>query len=344
MTAILYASKKYIITNLSKQCLQFLDSQLSVDSAPQILEQSLLYDENDLKDKVLSMIEQDALAVLSSQNFVDISKEALHEILQINLQVNREIEVFEATMKWATHKCQELGQEVDGTNLRQALGEDLYLLRIPNMSVDEFNDIVLPYNVLTLAEGFEVFRNLTAKSYQSDNLPFLTTPRKRLKCKLIVIPVPYSPKSGRLMRSETFVLESRLECQLSKPIWLKKILLHGCDVNYGLDHSLTVSIEQCRKTVFTYNGPHPTSPMATGNFPQYAVDVPFARLSAGKLQLHIRLQLSVKSSGLHVHGNYAVQLSPSHAKVSDNYVNLTFPPNAENLLLGIEYAPFDEDM
>ena len=42
---VMYAAKKYIVTNLSKKCAEFLQDNLSADTAPQLLEQSILFDE-----------------------------------------------------------------------------------------------------------------------------------------------------------------------------------------------------------------------------------------------------------------------------------------------------------
>ena len=39
---VLYTAKKYIITNLAKKCSEFLEKNLSADTAPNLLEQSII--------------------------------------------------------------------------------------------------------------------------------------------------------------------------------------------------------------------------------------------------------------------------------------------------------------
>ena len=151
--SVLYVSKKYIVTKLTKKCTDFLEKKISPATAAQILEHSMMFDEKDLKDKVLTRIIDEAPAVLSSDDFRKLSKEALHEVLQLNLKIRKELEVFEASIKWAENKCQELETITDGANLREALGENLFLIRFPTMTFDDINYAVIRRNVLTESEG-----------------------------------------------------------------------------------------------------------------------------------------------------------------------------------------------
>ena len=176
--AVLYASKKYIVTKLTKKCTQFLEENVSAETAPQLLEQSMLFDEKELKNKVLNKIEEEASRVLSSEDFINLSSDALHEVLQLNLNITKELEVFEAAMRWAQNKCQQLKKSTEGANLREVLDDKIFLIRFPTMTPDEFNDVVTPFDVLSDNEGYRVFQYITAKSNKpAKNLPFLTEPR-----------------------------------------------------------------------------------------------------------------------------------------------------------------------
>ena len=163
VTSILYASKKYIVTNLTKKCAEFLEENISAETAAMLLEQSMVHDVTDLKDKVLKKIEEESSAVLSSDDFPSLSKEALHEVLQLNLKISNEIEVFGASLRWAKSKCQEMEKADDGANLREVLGDNLFLIRFPTMTLKDFSDIVAPCDILTTSEGFQLFRYFTAE-------------------------------------------------------------------------------------------------------------------------------------------------------------------------------------
>ena len=164
-----------------------------------------------LKEKVLSKIQEEASAVLMSEDFVSLSKEALKEVLQLDLHIRNELEVLQATMKWAERKCKELNKSVDGANLREVLGDNLFLIRFPTMSVDNFNETVVPYDVLTETEGFKVLRNLTAKS-RPENLPFSDVPRFNPDvARSIMISSPYVQINGNAYAQHPLVFATNIK-------------------------------------------------------------------------------------------------------------------------------------
>ena len=74
---------------------------MTTEDLPQLLDQSLLFDETELKNKVLAKVKDDASAVLASDEFLNLSTKALEEVLSLELKITRELEVFQATLKWA---------------------------------------------------------------------------------------------------------------------------------------------------------------------------------------------------------------------------------------------------
>ena len=215
-----------MVTKLSDKCTEFLEANLCAESAAQLLEQSMLYDEKHLKKKVLSKIQEEASTVLMSEDFVSLSKEALKEVLQLDLQINSELEVLQATMKWAERKCEELNKSIDGANLRKVLGDNLFLIRFPTMSVDNFNDTVVPYDVLTASEGFQVLRYLTASS-KPENLPFSAVPRfNPYVARSIVISSPYVQISGIVQAHRPLAFATNIKGHISRQVKLKRIFVH----------------------------------------------------------------------------------------------------------------------
>ena len=174
---VMYASKKYMVTKLTMKCTKFLEENLCPDTAAQLLEQSIVADEKELKAKALKVIQNDASEALSSESFTKLSHEALSEVLLMDLKISNEVEVFKACLKWAEYKCQELEKSTNGANIREVLGNNLFLVRFPTMTVDDFNNSVLPHDVLTAQEGLQVLRYLTVKSGKPGHLPFSTEPR-----------------------------------------------------------------------------------------------------------------------------------------------------------------------
>ena len=174
--SVLYASKKYIITNLSKRCTQFLEEHMTTENLPQVLDQTLLFDETELKNKVLAKVKDDAPAVLASDEFLNLSTKALEEVLSLELKITRELEVFQAVQKWAKAKCAQLKRSPEGPNLREVMGNNLFLIRFPTMTAKEFTEFVAPQDILTTSEGYDVVQFMASKA-SKPTLPFPTEPR-----------------------------------------------------------------------------------------------------------------------------------------------------------------------
>ena len=173
---VLYAAKKYIITNLAKKCTQFVEEHMTTEDLPQLLDQSLFFDETELKNKVLAKVKDDASAVLASDEFLNLSTKALEEVLSLELKITRELEVFQAAVKWAQAKCTKLRRSPEGSNLREVMGNNLFLIRFPTMTAKEFTESVAPRDILTSSEGYDVLQFMASKS-SKPTLPFPTEPR-----------------------------------------------------------------------------------------------------------------------------------------------------------------------
>ena len=335
--AVLYMSKKYMISILTKRCIAFLGKNLTPDTAPLLLEQSILYDEMEMKKKALDTIKEKAPLALASEEFLGVSKETLGEILKLDLKLDREVTVFQACMKWAKNQCQKKNISPSGDNIRQLLGNNLYLIRFPKMSSLEFADTVVPENVLTDGEKIQIIRYIASGTNKSENLLFPIGSHLESDPipKTLVIPAPYSSITYSQRRGET--IATSLSCTVSKPLRLRKIYIHSVTRVPLFQNLLTVKVHQNGKRLHRYIGPHGGASPATGQLPLHRViDVDDVRVEAGAMLLVIELILTLGSNS---ETTYSIsQSSPNTSQLSDDYVTITFPPVDKNLLLGIEYC------
>ena len=150
---------------------------MTTENLPQLLDQTLFFDETELKNKVLAKVKDDAPAVLASDEFLNLSTKALEEVLSLELKITRELEVFQAALKWAEVKCAKFKKSPEGPNLREVMGNSFFLIRFPTMTVEEFTDSVAPRDILTTSEGYDVLRFIASNSNKPRKLPFPTEPR-----------------------------------------------------------------------------------------------------------------------------------------------------------------------
>lgn len=84
-----------------------------------------------------------------------------------------EIDVFRAAVHWSERKTSDQNLSPTSINKRNVLGEALFLIHVPAMSISEFTKIVLPTRLLTSDEENLVFRSMLDRdSVPSQLVPF----------------------------------------------------------------------------------------------------------------------------------------------------------------------------
>ncbi|KAK3737929.1 hypothetical protein RRG08_028553 [Elysia crispata] len=177
--ATLYAAKKYIVPQLAKACVRFLETSLSAKNACVLLSQGRLFEEVELMQRCWEVIDAQAEESLKSDGFVDIDKRTLETILSRETLNTREICVFNAVCRWAKAECGRQSLETTAFNQRQVLGSCLNMVRFPAMSLEEFANGPAQSNVLTLQECHDLFLYFTARHYPK-GLSFSKLSRKGL--------------------------------------------------------------------------------------------------------------------------------------------------------------------
>lgn len=108
---------------------------------------------------------------IKSEGFVDIDLKTFESILARETLNCKEINLFEAALNYAHAACNKI--EVDPTpqNKRQILGQILYLIRLPTMTLEEFANGVAQLDILTPQETIDIFLHFTAKTKPTLNFP-----------------------------------------------------------------------------------------------------------------------------------------------------------------------------
>lgn len=173
--ATLYAAKKYEVTALEMACVDFLKANLNPDNAFMMLTQARLFDEGTLTDLCLETIDKNAMDSLFSDSFYDIDLDTLKLVLNRDSLRVREVSLFIAAIRWAELECTRRSWELTTENKRKVLGDALYMIRFPLMTIEEFAHNVAQSELLTDKEVVNLFLFFTVSSKPS--LPFSLEPR-----------------------------------------------------------------------------------------------------------------------------------------------------------------------
>ena len=174
---VLYAAKKYIVTALVKLCVQHLEDIVKPENACLILDQSILL-EDSLENKCVSIIQRHTKKVLISETFYKVSNLTLCKILKCGGLSLSEVEVFKACVKWAELQCTSHQVEPNPENSRQMLGNALFLIHIPSISLGDFTQVVVPSRLLSMEEENMMFKYLMGNQSLSEILPFPVSTRE----------------------------------------------------------------------------------------------------------------------------------------------------------------------
>jgi BTB/POZ domain-containing protein 3/6 len=108
------------------------------------------------------VVDAQAEMSLQSDGFADIDYATLQSVLSRNTLNCREVVIFDAALSWATSACLRQKERPTPEKLREALGDALFLIRIPAMTLEEFANGAAQSGILTLQEINDIFLHFTA--------------------------------------------------------------------------------------------------------------------------------------------------------------------------------------
>lgn len=108
---------------------------------------------------------------VKSEGFVDIDMSTLESVLARETLNCKEMNLLEAALNWAQAECGRREMEPTPQNKRDVLGDALYLIRIPTMTLEEFANGAAQIGILTPQETIDIFFHFTANNKPSLRYP-----------------------------------------------------------------------------------------------------------------------------------------------------------------------------
>ncbi|KAL3081606.1 hypothetical protein niasHT_034264 [Heterodera trifolii] len=179
---VMKAAKMYEISGLVEACLTFPISQL-----PNIFEAvdlARLLDLEEFANRCLDYIDTNVETLLRTNGFLQIDQQFLCELfVRENLQINGEISLWNAALRWADAQCRQNSTECSGENLRAVLGAAVNKIRLPLISKEIFTEDIASSGVLTSEEVISIYQfhahsELIGVPGGLPSLPFPTFPSR----------------------------------------------------------------------------------------------------------------------------------------------------------------------
>ncbi|XP_067655204.1 BTB/POZ domain-containing protein 6-like [Haliotis asinina] len=176
VTALLYASRKYAITALESQCLEFLEKHLNADNACVILDAAHRFDQRHLCQRALTVIQDAGEKSLKSAGFLTLSHVLVDQIVESDDLAAEEHVVFNAVNSWAEAECGRKGREVTPDTKRSVLGDTLLKVRFPLLKLTFMANEIKACGLLTESERLTILEHIICP--HNDVKPFNTKRRR----------------------------------------------------------------------------------------------------------------------------------------------------------------------
>lgn len=159
---LLLAVDKYDFGKLSNLIEKKLVESLSIENVMKVYEFFDLLQKPDMIDKIRSFVQDNTLLILKHESFTQIQRKTLNFVLSQQKLNVAEIQLFQASLNWAKAECERNFRLANPKQLREALGEELFLVRIPAMSAQHFQKGPVASGIFDIKEQNEFFNYIVA--------------------------------------------------------------------------------------------------------------------------------------------------------------------------------------
>ena len=219
--AVAYLAKKYYIPSLTDQCCQFLLRSLTMKNVLSVLNRCTADDQQEMAKECLRLITVRIRELSRTQDFLELSRDSLKAILELDVLDMEEVDLFLAVDKWCKHQLEREERDVTPEAKREIFREVSYLVRFPAMSLDLLANC-LPSGLMTNEQFVDVVSFLSSKdpdkyeNIDKEKIPYKTTPRTR------------SNYSVNCETEATGYSDSYGSCfRVSEKVWLKGLTVKG---------------------------------------------------------------------------------------------------------------------
>ena len=175
----MYGSEKYMLHNLKDECSHYLQSSLDEECACFVLQTAHDLHLADLQTNAVKFILNNGEHCLESKSFISLSTDCLRLIIESDDLICKEEIIYQKIIEWSTNRCHDQNLPVNDENIRQVLGNSLYLVRFPIMERTYFTENVSKKSLLSSDEIINIYQSL-------DDRAIAVFPTRSRKVKYVV--------------------------------------------------------------------------------------------------------------------------------------------------------------
>jgi hypothetical protein len=171
----LAASGQFKISLMENICANHICRKVQPENVCAYMEEAINFESSVLREKCLEIFSERTFDVFffNQKEFCRMSQCALSAFLDVERTNILEMELFCCVKKWMEAKCEDEGLPVNGTNMRKVIGDALYKIRFPTMTVRDFaNGVVKIKGLLTHTEISLIFQKIAVFDSSDVECPF----------------------------------------------------------------------------------------------------------------------------------------------------------------------------
>ena len=174
--------QKVFAPSLERACMDYLVTDVNTSNVCYLLccllARSCHIEEPKLLERCWNIIDSKTENTLLSDSFTEVDYQTLVQILGRDTLRAKETVVFAAAIRWAKAECTRQGRDTSPQQCREVLGEALYFLRFPTMTLSDFADGAgKNAGLLSMQETNDLLLYFSARD--KPKLRFLTSCRNR---------------------------------------------------------------------------------------------------------------------------------------------------------------------
>ena len=226
----LYTAEKYAVTGLVKLCQRFLESNITEETVCEIIENARIFNMKDSFTKCLHFIcksQSCAQKVFESSGFLRCSRESLVSLVKADELPLDDKMIYQSLIRWAMHRCKKDGNdEEDSAEIRKTLGNLIFHVRFPLMSLKTFWKDVADKDILSAEEKVQISQLITGNWVK--NPDFATTARQGLGVVQVMRIMRVNDIRTDRMSYQHGKIDA-IEFEVSKSLLLRGLLLYGSE-------------------------------------------------------------------------------------------------------------------